>query len=84
VAGEGRGGVGFSNNEKMLSNDLQQNIFLLMMVGMAYFGTSGSRILMNGNSGLAFFNVGNTPTPLPLILEKTSQMIKQIIATRQE
>jgi hypothetical protein len=55
-----------------------------MMVGMAYFGTSGSRILMNGNSGLAFFNVGNTPTPLPLILEKTSQMIKQIIATRQE
>ena len=41
-----------------------------MRVGRTFFGTSGSRILMNGNSGLAYFNVGNT-SPL-LILEKNT------------
>ena len=34
---------------------------LLMRVGRTFFGTSGSRILMNGNSELAYFNIGNTP-----------------------
>jgi hypothetical protein len=52
-------------------NIIQQHIFfLLMRVGRTFFETSGSRILMIGNSGLAYINVGIPPPTPSLMLEK--------------
>ena len=56
-------------------NIIQQNIFLLKRVGRTFFGTSGSQILMNGNSGLAYFNVGNTPPPSLMVVGKKISFI---------
>ena len=47
-------------NHCMLSDETFWLCHRILRVGRTVFGTSGSRMLMNGNSGLAYFNVGNT------------------------